>query len=382
MKLLEKILVPVDVNTDSKELINAAIKLAKAYNSEIILMYVAPDYELKDEIKDIVLKSVKETLNEIKEVLIKNKVKVKEPVIEFGSPAATIAHKANFEKVNLVLIGSNEKKKRAKFKLGIISEQIIRESDVPVWLVNSQQKLQFNHILCPVDFSEPSKRALNNALLLARKYKSALTILNVYESIVSVSKRINLDLEKENEARLKKVKNEMKTFVKDFDLDGVDYKTEVKCGKADEKILNTIKKQNVDLLVMGTNGRTGLSRFFIGSVTEKVIREMPCSFLTIKKIDVIQLKIDNEIKEIEVHFKNGEELVKNAFYEEAIDQFRICLHVNNMHIPSIHKLAEIHEKTGDVAKSHYYKNMAKEILSRLWDRKIEEEIRKHYKFEK
>lgn len=382
MKLLEKILVPIDVNTDPKKQINATIKLANAYKSEIILIYVAPDYELKDDIKDIVVKSVTESLNEIREILESNKIKVQEPIIAYGKIADTIAKKANSVKANLVIIGSNEKKKMSKFKLGLISEQIIRESDVPVLLVNADQKSLFNHILCPVDFSEPSKRALNNAILFARKYNSKLHILNVYEPIVHVSKRINVDLEEENAIRFKNAKNEMKTFIKEFDLEGVDHKIEIKSGKADKNILNTIKRHQIDLLIIGAHGRTGLSRFFMGSVTEKVIREMPCSFMTIKKIDVIQLKIYNEIKEIEVHFKNGEKLIKNAFYEEAIDQFLICLQVNDMHIPSMKRLAEAYNKLEEDTKSLYYENMAKEILSRLWDKKIEEKIRKHYRFSK
>jgi len=380
MKLLEKILVPIDVNTDSREQISATIKLANAYNSEIILMYVVPDYDLKDQIKDIVTKFVTESLNEIKEILISHKVNVWETIIEFGKIADTVVRKANLEKVNVVLIGAKEKNKRAKFKLGVIAEQIIRLSDVPVWLINSDNKTLLTHILCPVDFSEPSRRALSNAILLARKYKSALSILTVYEPLVHVSKRIDIDLEEENATRLKRIKKEMKTFIKGFDLDGIDHKIEIKCGKADEKILNTIKKQHIDLLIMGTNGRTGLSRYFMGSVTEKVIREMPCSFITIKKFYIIQLKLDHDIKEIEVHFKNGEELIKNGFYEEAINQFLICLQVNDMHIPSMKKLAELYNKSGDTNKSLFYENMAKEILSKLWDKKIEEEIRRHYRF--
>lgn len=382
MKLLEKILVPIDVNTDSKEQINTTIELAKAYNSEIILICVVPDYELKDEIKDIVIKYVTESLNEIKEILISKMVKVQEPIIEFGNIVDTIVQKANLEKVNLVLIGSKEKNKSAKFKLGIISEQIIIKSDVPVWLVNADNKTFFSHILCPVDFSEPSRRALHNALVLARKYKSALSILAVCEPLNYVSLRLNIDLEEENAKRLKMVKNEMETFIKEFNLDGINHKIEIKCGKVDKKILKTIKKQHIDLLIMGTTGRTGLSRFFMGSVTEKVIREMPCSFITIKRSNIIKLKLDNEIKEIEEHFKNGEELIKNGFYPEAIDQFLICLHVNDMHIPSINRLTELYNKIGDNGQSLYYENMAKKILSRLWDRKIEEEIRKNYRYDK
>lgn len=380
MKLLEKILVPIDVNTDSAEQILATIKLANAYNSEIALMYVVGDTELNDNLNEIVVKSVTESLNEIKEVLISNKIKVREPEVVFGNIVDTIVQKANAEKVNLVLIGAKEKKKREKFKLGIITEQIIRESDVPVYLVTGEKKTLFSNILCPVDFSEPSKRALTNAVKLARKFNSTLTILTVYEPLAYVSLRINVNLDEENAIRLKRVKNEMKAFIKEFDLEGVNHKIEIKSGKANEKILSLIKKQGIDLLIMGTNGRTLLNRFFMGSVTEKVIREMPCSFITIKKIDVIQLKLDNEIKEIELHFKNGEELVKNGFYEEAITQFLMCLQVNNMHIPSLNRLAELYNKQGDTKKSLFYENMEKEIFSKLWDKKIEEDIRRHNKF--
>lgn len=50
-----------------------------------------------------------------------------------------------------------------------------------------------------------------------------------------------------------------------------------------------------------------------------------------------------------------------------------------MHIPSINKLGELYNKLNDTKKPLFYENMAKEILSRLWDRNIEEEIRKHYR---
>ncbi len=381
MKLLEKILVPIDVNAHSKEQISVAIKLAKAYNSEIILMCVVPDFELKEEIKNIVEKSVTESLNEIKEIFISNNIKVQEPIISFGNIVETILQKANSQNVNLMIIGAKEKDKSAKFKLGVLSEQIIRESDVPVCLISQINKTLLTNILCPVDFSEPSKRALYNAILLARQFNSTLSILNIYEPLTYVSNRINIDLEEENAIRLKMLNIEMKAFIKEFDLEGVHHKIEIKCGKADEEILNIIKNQHIDMLIMGTSGRSGLSRFFMGSVTEKVIREMPCSFITVKKINIIQLKLDNEIKKIEVHFKNGEELIKNAFFEAAIDQFLKCLHVNQMHIPSMYKLAEVYSMKGDTDKSIFYENMAKEILSKLWDRKIEEEIRRHYRFQ-
>jgi nucleotide-binding universal stress UspA family protein len=381
MKLIEKILVPVDVATDNSEQINAAIKLASAYNSEIILLYVVPDDDLQNTLKDIVLKAAKNSLNEIREILVAGNVNVGEPKIAFGKIVATIIDTANSETVNVILIGSKSKPRKSNYKLGVTAEQIIRMSDVPVFLVKPETKKLFTNILCPVDFSEPSARALHNAIKLAGKFDSTLTVCTVYEPLAYVSPRLKIDLEEENASRLKRVENELESFIRDFDLDGIKHKIEIKTGKIEEKILEAINELNIDLLIMGTNGRTGISWFLLGSITERVIREMPCSVITIKKLDVIRLKLDYEIKEIEEHYKIGEELISNAFYEKAIEQFKICLQVNDMHIPSINKLAGIYEKLGNAEKSFYYNNMATEILMKTWDKKIEEEIRRHYRFE-
>jgi len=129
MKLLEKFLVPVDVNADSTEQINAAVKLASIYKSEVMLLYVVPEDDLSDHIKRIVLKSVMASLNEIKAIFIRSKVAVSEPEVFFGKVVDTIVQKANEGNVNLVLIGSKEKQEKEKFKLGVIAEQIIREAE-------------------------------------------------------------------------------------------------------------------------------------------------------------------------------------------------------------------------------------------------------------
>ena len=84
MKLLGKILVPVDVTSNSTGQINATIKLATEFNSEVFLLYVIPDEELHAELKKIVLKEVSESLDEIRKTLSEAKVNVREPLIATG----------------------------------------------------------------------------------------------------------------------------------------------------------------------------------------------------------------------------------------------------------------------------------------------------------
>lgn len=378
MKLLEKILVPIDVNIAYKEQLNTAIEIARSYNSEIIVMYVFSEEVLHDDFKEFVINAISDSLNRVKDTLRKEGIISKEPIIEYGKPINKILQMAIKENVNLILVGSGIKDKKEKFRLGVNADKLIRLSDKPVWVVKSGEETKLTNLLCPVDFSDPSGRALKNAISLSRKFKATLRILGVYEPITYISPRIEVDLEKENTFGLKQFEKEMNQFIKEFDLNGINYKIDIQSGIVHEIILHTIKEYGHDLLVMGTNGRTGLNRMVMGSVTEKVTREMPCSFVTTKTQDIIQLRFDNEIKEIEIHFKNANELFENGFYEEAISQYTICLQINHMHIPSMYKLAEVHKIMGDSVKTGYYKNMAKDLLSRLWDKKIEQEIRKHY----
>jgi nucleotide-binding universal stress UspA family protein len=287
METLGKILVPIDVNTDCKEQISSAIKIAKAYKSGVILMYVISDQQLKEDIKLIIEKSASELLNKAKDSFEAEGIEVAEAIIKCGNIVEIIAQKANANEVNLIVIGENEAHKRAKYRLSAKSEQIIRASEVPVYLTGQKSKTTMTNILCPVDFSEPSKRALSSAILLAKKFNANLTILNIFESIEYISYRINIDIEAENNIRLERAQKEMEAFMKEFDLEGVNHTIQIESGEANEKILKMIEDQNIDLLLMGTNGRTGLSGLIMGSVTQKVIREIPCSFITVKKIKVI-----------------------------------------------------------------------------------------------
>lgn len=72
--------------------------------------------------------------------------------------------------------------------------------------------------------------------------------------------------------------------------------------------------------------------------------------------------------------------MKDGFFNESINEFKVCLNINSMHIPSLNGIAKVYEKSGDNKNAEKYNNMAKEILARIWDRKIEIEIRKFYKF--
>jgi nucleotide-binding universal stress UspA family protein len=378
MKQLEKILLPIDVNTDSKEQVNVAIDIARSYKSEIIIIYVLSENVIHNNIEEILMHAITDSLNKVKETIRKEGIRVKEPLIEIGKPVDNILKMAVKEEVNLIVAGSGTSSKELQFKLGNTVEKLIRHSDIPVLVVESDIETKITNILCPVDFSDNSRLALKNAILLAERFKASLRILSVLEPITSISHRISADLEKENAYLLEQYENEMKKFIKEFDLNHIQHTIDIQTGIAHENIVQTVKEHKHDLLVMGTTGRSGLRRILVGSVAEKVVRQVPCSFITIKEQDILQQRFDQDVKEIESHFNDAYDFAAKGNFIEAINHYKICLQINNMYIPAIYKLAIVHRATDDIAKADYYDDMAKKLLRSLWDETIEQEIRKHY----
>lgn len=134
------------------------------------------------------------------------------------------------------------------------------------------------HILVPTDFSEPSERAVAAAIDLARAFDARITLLHVW-SLPSIGYAEGLawpidDLQQAAREALAAAQTRVaKLYPKTESvlLEGNEWK----------QILETAKKRDCDLVVMGTHGRRGLPRLLLGSVTEKVVRLCPVPVLTV-----------------------------------------------------------------------------------------------------
>ncbi len=380
MKLLENILLATDLGQSSDNVVDNAIELARTFESKISLVHVLPDDINNEKVKLLLKEAATTQLLALNNRINKEGVKTEEHILEYGNHFDKIIHTADRINANLILIGAGEKEEEEAFQLGTTAEKLIRMSAKPVWVVKKDTPLSVKSILCPVDFSDESKRALKNAIVMARRFESELVIFTVYHKASASTMRINIDWDEQAEFERSEHVKEFDTFLEMFNLTDLNWIKEVQGGDPALNILEAISKHNSDLLVMGTTGKTGLNRFFMGSVTEKVIREVPSSFITLKSEDLIDLKLETRIRDIESHYKTASQLVKDGFLKEAITEYKKCRYINDMHIPSIHGIANVYEKMGRPEKAEKYKYIAKEIMARLWDRKIEAEVRKLYKW--
>lgn len=150
--------------------------------------------------------------------------------------------------------------------------------------------IQLQRILVPTDFSEFSQRALDHAVGLADAFGSELHVLHVLTSPAlglgdatgtAYSKSFaeyEQDLREEAENRLKELPIQLPE-------PGGRITRATRVGSAFVEIIQYSKSKNIDLIVMGTHGRSGLKHVLLGSVAERIVRKAPCPVLTVRDPD-------------------------------------------------------------------------------------------------
>ena len=150
--------------------------------------------------------------------------------------------------------------------------------------------MAYSHLLAPTDMSEPSFVALRSAVELAQRFEAKLTLLHV---VVSAASPENIDWRDATKMQIgladretiESEKDALEALAAQHVPDGMKCNTEVLYGEAAEEIVGLAKSERVDLIVMATHGRTGWRRLIYGSVTQEVLKEIPCPVLCIPRPD-------------------------------------------------------------------------------------------------
>ncbi len=140
----------------------------------------------------------------------------------------------------------------------------------------------YKKILLPTDGSKYSQNAEKHAIFLAEKTGAEIIALSVIENNFSIGlpddtvDEINQLLKEETKENLDKVND-----LKDQLDDNVKITSLIKEGSPAAVILDVAEEENVDLIVIGSSGKSGLDRFLMGSVATKVVKSAKCSVLVV-----------------------------------------------------------------------------------------------------
>jgi universal stress protein E len=372
MKLLKKILVATDYSPSADDAVAAAVSVARTFQSEAILLHVVPDVPDTAAAQEVLRRKCQERVDEIAGRMRSHGVPSVRGVVVSGVPFDQIIEHADREDVNVIVVAAGEKPAGDPYPLGMTAAQLCRRASKPVWVARRGAPPQVARVLCPVDFSSPARRAMTNAVHLARGFGAELTVLTV---VPPRSSWLGTADAAAQEAHLAEHRGRFEQFVADFDLHGVACQTALRQGQPYQEILAAAREGAIDLIVMGSVGRTGLSRMLMGSVAEKVTREMPCSIVTVKAEHAIRLEVQTEIADIHAHFRLGQELLEKGFAAEAEREFRQCLSRDLMYAPAWEGLAAAYERLGRDHEAEDCRQQSNLIVQTLWDRQIEADIR-------
>lgn len=207
------------------------------------------------------------------------------------SPGPAILSYASEADIDLIALGTHGRRGPSRILLGSVAEEVVRRADRPVLTVRGDDEEQpmrspgtIDRILVPLDFSDYSQQALRAAKQWADRYDATIDALHVvaetlhpafYVGGVTSIYDMDPDIEENVRERLEEV-------VSDTEGAAVEVRPHVKVGNAAPDIVEFVDDKEVDLVAMSTHGRTGLDRFLLGSVAEKIVRHVRCPVLTMK----------------------------------------------------------------------------------------------------
>jgi nucleotide-binding universal stress UspA family protein len=123
----------------------------------------------------------------------------------------------------------------------------------------------FQQILCPIDFSDGSRQAIQYAAALARQHKSVLTVLHVAP----------------DGSETRTLANDAAALFEGVEQSGVGVEVLIESGQPARQILNRAAALPADVIVLGTHGTGGFEHLMLGSVAEKVLRKATCPVFTV-----------------------------------------------------------------------------------------------------
>jgi nucleotide-binding universal stress UspA family protein len=277
-----KILCPVDFSSGSHRAMELAIQIATQANAPLVLLHSAyvPPHALAIEsyptylVDDLVAESQRSLDAAVREAIAAG-ARNTTGVLTNGPPWSDIVATLEGQGFDLCVIGTHGRTGLSRVFLGSVAEKVIRHASCSVLAVRPDTKVaSFSKILVPTDFSEGSTRALDLAAKLVRP-DGAITLLHVLELPVAwsgtISDALAQDLDKRASAALEAMSSRVQT---------ARVTTASRVGYPGAQTLATIDADpTIDLVVMGSHGRTGLARMFLGSVAEKVVRHARCPVL-------------------------------------------------------------------------------------------------------
>ncbi len=286
--VFERILFPTDGSEGAAAVFDHVLALAETHGATVHVLTVADTTRdsvtrVGGEVVDALEREGEDVVAEFAERADERHVPVVTDVVQ-GRPYETIVDYADGQGMDLVVMPTHGRTGLGRFLLGSVTERVVRQSDVPVLTVRPDDDVRYPYrtVLVPTDGSDCAAAALDVAVDVATTEGAVLHALSVVD-IASLGADVRTELQT--------------AFLEEHAEDAVERATDVAEAASVESVSGAVvfgssihgeigsyvDEADVDLVVVGTHGRSGVDRYLLGSVAEKLVRTSPVPVLTVRE---------------------------------------------------------------------------------------------------
>jgi nucleotide-binding universal stress UspA family protein len=274
-------------------------QLARTHGARLVLVHAllpaitptaAPEFvPLPVEIYEEERRAVKEALEKRAAALRQTGCTV-ETQLEIGPAVSTILDATLRCKADLLVVGTRGLTGFKRILMGSTAARLVRDASCPVLTVHPEatRHRPVHRILVPTDFSQDAARALEAAgrILGPVTDHARVTLLHVYRTTQDIvtpwPAPVLVEASRDVETEARKLLDETAAPLREL---GIEVVVQARAGYPPEVIDEEARRIAADVIAMGTHGRSGLKRLFLGSTAERVLPAAPCPVLTVREGD-------------------------------------------------------------------------------------------------
>lgn len=290
-----RILCTTDLSDYSNQSVSYGISLARIFDARLFVCHVAEDPYMTSmhgpksvDAIDNQKKIMDNVRRQMEEFMADTDVKW-EPVIATGHASDKLAEIVVEKGIDMVIIATHERTGIKRFLLGSVTENLMRTIHTPLLvlrgLMEEEIRKEFSpkKILVGCDFSEDSKLALEHALSYAQEFQSELHLVHV-----TVPPVFNMypgpyiePTEQPSEQINSEFQQKLQELLPEEAANWCTPKVVILSGRPQDELNDYARSNDIDLIVLGTRGIGMVETFFIGSTTDRLIRQAPCPILSV-----------------------------------------------------------------------------------------------------
>jgi len=283
---MRKIVVATDFSERSDRAIRRATLLAKDIGASLLLVHVVDDDQPRRLVKaeqKIATDLLSEQSGSIRDV---DGLECDFSVV-LGEAFEGVGQIAESIDADLVVIGPHRREALKDVFIGTPAERTIRKSRLPVLMSNGVPAGHYRRVLVAVDLSDCSAEVLRAVGELGLEKKTAISVIHVFDAPASGLMRRASSSEDQITDYIadekERASGELSNFLKANHFNPVEAVLAPMDGSFADTICAVASRLSAELIVVGTHGRTGVGKFFLGSVVEEVLRIADRDVLTVPR---------------------------------------------------------------------------------------------------